>query len=389
MEWQRSGSEQLTINQVSLTSHVISLNCLPHQNMDDGPDALFQEELADLAAGEAASTSFDRHPRQSVNDTDNDEFHDLFHDLFPDSVGEAASAPLQSAGDELGLGDLFREELGDSIAGEAVGPSSEAEAHVPIRCFAQRPGQGKGKGGGRPRGARLMRQVASANREESDQQLADPAAVPGTIEYARRYRQRKVEERQAHRSTLSSREATMTVFGRFEIVANIGTRLQQQLRQATQHMMGRDLQPDSFLEHQFHTPSTTMSFRQLNAFVEVCNSSVRVVTVASAMLEAANFLWGVFMATMCLFFGSAGSRAEPICMMVKMRYDETPTKARDADLSEGLPQQGSDAVVPRPQAAFAQRTGIWSQALLWVHTVLRIHCAGPRLVSVAMGKASS
>ena len=316
--------------------------------MGDAGDALFQEELADLAASGSFVRETDK-PVHSVFDDCDDLWENELVDL---ADGEAASAsfgresdnPMGSFGDNFD--DVFEQDLAVCAAGDTASASSATE--LPVRSFVKRPGQGKGKGGGRPRGSSFVWQLAAQNAEEAEDDSDAPAA-PGSIEYARECRRQKLQQRA---NQLSSQQAAMTAFGRFEDIAGIGTKLQQRLREAAQNMIGKEQQPDEFLQRQFETPSATMSFKQMDTFVQSTCSHVRVLAVAAAMLRVGGFLWGILMTCLCCFFtasnGSGSSVAQPVAMIVKMRYDETPTKVRLVDI---MPQEpaSSHSIVPQGQ----------------------------------------
>ena len=329
--------------------------------MDDDWGELFQEELVPRRPVVNDNEGNGAGNDDPGNDAVAAEWEEVFQEDIPAfGMRETASASTATAASATSVDNVF------SVEGAAV----------PERSYLKR--HWRGKGGGRPQGSRLVRELAARNAEEGAGP-EDEVPCPGSIEYARQCRLQKREAQSAQLrrpgfQDMSPREACLNVVGRPEIVASLGTKLHQDLRLVSQNMLGKDMATDTFLEHQFSTPSGTVSYRQLDSFVQKCNSHVRTLSVAAAMLEAANFLWGVFMAMLCFLFTTTDSVVEPLCMITKIRYDETPTKARVKDISEGLPNPGSGALVPQPQASFAQRSSHLSRMCnILLITVLSNH----------------
>lgn len=214
---------------------------------------------------------------------------------------------------------------------QASAASSAASAGASVRSM-------ESKGRGRPRGtyggSELRRRIAEA-------QQAGPAAsddpAPGSIEYARKAREAKLA---AQKASLASAEKQGLVkcqalvgaagqeqgYGDLVSCATAGSSTQQKVLEAVVSAAGHDTS-DVLVEKLFDGAMHTMSFRALESLTGERNFYRRIIAVARAVQEASCYMWSLLLA-MAGNLVSSSPDLQPLLWIVRLRYDETPTKVR-------------------------------------------------------------
>ena len=203
----------------------------------------------------------------------------------------------------------------------------------------------KGRGGGRPVGSKNLRQFF-------DRISQDQAAVvvsqsqPGSIEFARQCLAAKRAANQMQvrhppgRPPLALTTAARTELAKHGSLSDmflVGSDLQQDLVQsvasAYKHYTSEDMK-DTLLDHLETTPMTTMSFKAVEEKTGQSNVGQKIVAIAAAMLEFSYMLWGLFLSLfhrLCSGTATSVALCKPVLFLLKLRYDETPTKVRVLD----------------------------------------------------------
>ena len=294
---------------------------------------------------------------------------------------------------------VFQEELGapmgqsESESNLFAAPAVPAvpAIHSPI---VRKPGKGKGRGGGRPRGstefhALRHRQITEAAGEEL-QIVPDRSKQPGTIEFARKARQEYAIQRNAQqefRSGLVPTDLTrqsqseLQKHGDISDMFSIGSTIQQDLikcsASAFKQFSPRNL-ADALVTHMTREPMAAMSLKALEKSIGQTNVGRRMISITCAILQLSFFMWGIFLciiSRMCKRTPSTSSisaSAQPIMLFLKLRYDETPTKIRILDPGSEAGMETVDAAESLPSETATVRAKIF-QSELSIGCLLKAH----------------
>ncbi len=241
---------------------------------------------------------------------------------------------------DLGLSDALSDD-DDGIAEAPVDPSAAASASQTKR------------GRGRPVGSVGSRFLREIWKEEAHQnELANPEPQPGDIAYARQVRAKNVLARQKQKEELGLSQMKVPVLARDGCAAlesyapqsclkraALGLPLHMDLHNALLKTINVDTDTcsDSLVQLQLEGAMSGMSFKAFDKVVgngDTNNTNTRVLAVASAIFELTIFFWSALL----FMFAEAEATIRPILLLVvRVRYDETPTRVRlkDPQLKEG------------------------------------------------------
>ena len=221
-----------------------------------------------------------------------------------------------------------------------------------LEVFVRRPGKGKGRGGGRPVGSRVYREYAAAfvaanrNQElQEDQEL--PLVATDSMAHARlALAKKRAENKKQTVETSSGRQVTLqhdvqqqlAKHGPVQDMFSVGSDLHQDLLSCVVSAL-RLRQPqdmkDPLIEHLRTTPMTTRSLKAVEEKTQQTKVGEKIIAITAAVLELSYFMWGMFLSFVCRLCSRKDNgdppSCEPVLLLVKMRYDETPTKVRVAD----------------------------------------------------------
>lgn len=208
---------------------------------------------------------------------------------------------------------------------------------------------------GRPRsifGSRLLKEALQEPNDDDSGNSQQPQ--PGSIEYARHIREEKVLARKSRQNASSSQsscvgslslsEATkesMVQFGSLDVVTVTdvdGRKTCEKLIDALVQCKQKNIEPsDALVEHQLSDAMSTSSASQLGKQLNETKIGPRVLSIASALLSLSCYLWAVMICTLKALWSKADSSIKPLLCIIKLRYDETPSRVRVLD-----PQKSSD-----------------------------------------------
>ncbi len=211
------------------------------------------------------------------------------------------------------------------------------------------------RGRGRPRnifGSRLLKEALQESNDDDSGNAQQPQ--PGSIEYARHIREQKVLARKSQQNASSSHsscvgslslsEATqesMVQFGSLDIVTVTdvdGRKTYEKLVDALVQCKRKNIEPsDPLVEHQLNDAMCTTSASQLGKQLNETKIGSRMLSIASALLNLSCYLWGAMLCTLKALWSKANSGITPLLCVIKMRYDETPSRVRVLD-----PQKSSE-----------------------------------------------
>ena len=154
-------------------------------------------------------------------------------------------------------------------------------------------------GRGRPRGT----YGSSAFRQEMQDHLDQQVALKPSIEKAQEARRRNAAaRRQAKAESLLAASATDNLFAEAQSMASytealsVGTPAQQGVFQAMlkqRTSFASELDADKVLDLQLEGKAFAMTFKTLSVESKTSNPQRRVLSIASATLEAITYLWGL------------------------------------------------------------------------------------------------
>ena len=123
---------------------------------------------------------------------------DEFDELLMQESSSASARPthVQDDWDALMSDDIHLQEVGSQDAAglteptqgesyEQTRPETEIELAICRSPIVRRPGKGKGRGGGRPTGRAIFREVSAVAEQESEEALVLAQPIAGSIEFAR------------------------------------------------------------------------------------------------------------------------------------------------------------------------------------------------------------
>ena len=206
-----------------------------------------------------------------------------------------------------------------------------------LASIVRRKGKGKGRGGGRPRGSKVSRPIWEKRKTEAQEVVPFGSfvsgAVPGSIEYARQALARKRAERENLSKTLPNKvtlsqecQDELSQYGPITDMFMIGSDLHQDFVKCISSATNADYDSeDALLKHIQTTPMSTMSLKAVEEKTKQTHVGQKILTIAAAILELSFYMWGVFL---CIVDRLCKSTCKPILLLVKLRYDETPTKVR-------------------------------------------------------------
>lgn len=286
-------------------------------------------------------------PQQDpIDSVDEDGWDALFHDLDldPSHSGHSGDNTNTSPAGLDGWDDILDEDLAQPASPTNTNIAPESE---PVEPIIKKPGKGKGRGGGRPRGSREFREAVK--QQNQIDAFAPPAEdlfrrrpLPGSIEYAREARAMKLQVQARNRSR--DRDAQIVIpdaaatalrkYGPVSDMVQIGTDIQKDVmhcvKSSFQKSKGAD-QEDVLIDHMLTSPMTTISVSAVEQQLQKKNLGRRMLAISSAMLELSYFLWGMLLSIVIRLCQRSGKAMEPVMILLKLRYDETPTKVRVTD----------------------------------------------------------
>ena len=268
-------------------------------------------------------------------------------------------------------------------------------SHSPI---VRKPGKGKGRGGGRPRGssefhALRHRQITEAAGEEQQLVAPDRSKQPGTIEYARKARQEYAIQRHAQQQFRSGlvptdlprqSQSELQKHGDMSDMFSIGSTIQRDLISCSTSAFKQfcsDTLADDLVDHMTSEPLMSMSLKALEKKIGQTNVGRRMISITSAILELSFFMWGMLLciiSRLCNRTQSASSSsaaAQHIMLFLKVRYDETPTKIRicDPGCTAGMETaDAAEAAASMPSETATVRAKIF-QSELSIGCLLKTH----------------
>lgn len=259
----------------------------------------------------------------------------------------------------------MEEEQGDDILSDPwddlfasvsfSGPSSESRVSSHHHEETQRQTVNKPRGRGRPRGtfgSAFLRDALGMSHEQIEDVQSDPGhtiSQPGDIEYAREARAKKLAEARKKQELLQkqlvsqsapsqpsqneARVSTCVQYGPLSIVNTTGDSLRETMLEAYIRACKDNIEPeDQLVEHQLENSFTSISTRALQEKLGESNVGMRMISIAATLIEFCAFLWGIFLCYLQTLWSRPNSTTKPIAFIARLRYDETPTKVRVADL---------------------------------------------------------
>ena len=196
------------------------------------------------------------------------------------------------------------------------------------------------RGRGRPRGV-----LGSRVLKEHMETISDGKPEPGTIEYARAAREKKIEQRRLESlrekkghvggsSSATSASSVLVPFGNASAMQHMGDIVHQHLLAGISKCWRDGVEAaDPLVEHVLEDAMMTTSAAALSKQLETTKSVVgaRVLSIASALLCLSCYLWSLMLWTLKATWARAEGRIVPLMCCIKMRYDETPTRVRVLD----------------------------------------------------------
>ena len=191
-------------------------------------------------------------------------------------------------------------------------------------------------------GSSLLRQELQNPIEE------EHGKKQSSIERAREARARNVAMRKEQRALAASSGLTdhsaaecgmnaLVEFGPMQMLVEVGQELHQDLARAYVKCCQEQIGPeDPLVEHQLDSAMSSMSARVLEDKVKETGVRLRVISIASAMLEYCAYLWATFLFALQRMWSSSESIVQPIAFIVRLRYDETPTRVRVQDSTDEI-----------------------------------------------------
>lgn len=193
------------------------------------------------------------------------------------------------------------------------------------------------RGRGRPRGTFGSR-VIREHMQELDQQQAPQQPQPGDgLAYARLCRSEKAAARRQEREKLAERGVMVTSESNLEVLATFAP--PTCLAKASNDSIHLDLQnalvktrqeyeEDALIDQHLQGNVASISYNAFEKLAGDNNAGRRVLSVVSAMFEFSVMLWS---ALLVLVTTSKHCALRPVMVLLRLRYDETPTKVRIAD----------------------------------------------------------
>ena len=312
---------------------------------DDAVDGELEENLQQEASGLHPVTDSDEElilldagPAQLGHDADG-EFQQLEDSAPPASVPEDLLAESLEPSEHVEVpGSSWDDALGDDrLALGSQSEDPEPSSHNDLQQLRARSRGGRGLCGGRAGrkpGSRLMRQhLADLEEQERQQQMA---AVPAVSQLERARAASVVK----HQHSAEARR-NPTQFGLSSVLCERGSPVQRTLAASLQAIVQTPAQWKASLEaiSDPARPSQPLDL-VLNGAGLACSAAAlanitgtrkyqaqrSLIQAGSAMVESSAFLLGSMLDSL----GSEQSPLEPFVLILKYKYDETPTKVRVA-----------------------------------------------------------
>lgn len=208
----------------------------------------------------------------------------------------------------------------------------------PAPAAAHRTGRGRPKGSF---GSRLLREELGLGAPDAPADPAEPKAAG--IAYARQCLAKKVAAKKQEREMVAEAVASAThsrvtdsgldslkAYAPLESVTYVARQkpffasLFDALRQCLPKASECD---DLLTDKALDGAMSSMSFKAFDKEVGGNNSNSRVLLVACCLFEVAMFFWS----TLLMLFTAADAVTKPVLCLVRLRYDETPTRVRLKD----------------------------------------------------------
>ena len=228
-----------------------------------------------------------------------------FETLDTDSV-EAEQAQLSD--------DVFSE-WGDadvaetSVKGRSPSPGHEDVSTEAAETWPAHPKKKKRRPAGSFGSALLRERMASM--DSAEEHPADPTRQPGTIEYARRIReqklQKKLEQRRvdvAQNNPVDSTRAgseSLTEFGQMTVVNHLDNKLHLDLLQGVARCREEGIsakEEDKLVAHTLDDAMSTVSVRALEKLLRDSGFGSRMLEIATATLELCCCMWAVLLGSL-------------------------------------------------------------------------------------------
>ena len=188
--------------------------------------------------------------------------------------------------------------------------------------------------------------------------LADPElprqSTPGTIEFARKHRAQNALERREQQEVARQEGQLFSVsdaafpalsqYGPMGVFNSSACSVHEDMCRGLVQCHHQNIpEQDSLVDHQLQDAMSTVSASALAKQLGIPDSSIisRVYSISSACLEFSCYLWAVFFGTLASFWKTSVIGMQPLLCLIRLRYDETPTKvrvedpkSRDLDLSK-------------------------------------------------------
>lgn len=274
-------------------------------------------------------------------------------------IPSSSQPPCQSQPDEWDddlAADLAFADTPEGHAQEPQGSASQAANDSASQAandyYVKKPGKGKGRGGGRPIGNRFVRALIKQHSQDLDlQRQAEVSSAQSSIEKARIVLAQKRADGKATSlvTTQDGKEVALQKSVQVELAKHgpiadmfsVGTHSLQQdmlgcVARAYSLRQPNDMD-DSLIEHLRTTPLSTMSIKVLEQKTQQTKVGEKILAITGAVLELSYLMWGFFLSFLCRLCSRQDNGdpavCEPLLLIVKLRYDETPTKVRVGDAS--------------------------------------------------------
>ena len=202
---------------------------------------------------------------------------------------------------------------------------------------------GTRRGRGRQRydyGSSFLRQMFKSSPIEAAE--AQESNAPGTIEFARAQRAIQIKERKQVQELDSQTDASnkqqvktlnsLDKFGPPVALSSVGGKIHADIVNGLAQCHQKNITAsDPLVEHQLEDAMSTVSAVAVEKQLGESKVLSRVQSIASACLELCCYLCAVLFMTLESFWKQANLGMQPLLCVLKLRYDETPTKVRVDD----------------------------------------------------------
>ena len=229
---------------------------------------------------------------------------------------------------------------GTETAEAAVKGNWDSESEASIECVDEvAPGPSESfseKGGrGRPKGTKGGHSLRSNLKQAAEQRQADALAAmprPGSIEYARAAR---LEEQRQNRLQQQALQASRGF--EHHLPLRVGNLAQRCINATVCKALEQQINTtDAVVDFFLCGDSLTTSAAAVSSFLGTSKTHVQrtLVGSASAVLHIGASLWGAWLSILNKMSTGDAATFEPVLLVEKLKYDETPSKVRVLETSE-------------------------------------------------------